>query len=1054
MQQDLSTSRRGPLDAGPKLISCGVRFNVLGPLEAIDGDRSLPLGGPQQRAVLALLLAQAGQVVSTERIITQLWGDDAPGTARALVQGCIAGLRRVLHAGGEECLLTRPPGYLVRGELDVDRFEQLTEAADRAEPEHAARLLRQALALWRGPAYDGVAVDACTAEAARLAERRLTVVDRRIEAELRLGRHAEVTAELVDLVREYPLREGLWVHLMTALHRAGRRAEALDAYRRIRSALVDELGVEPGAALRELHRDVLAGGSLPRGPRTATPAQLPAAAAGFTGRAGHLRWLDTVLEEADPGALPVVVISGSAGVGKTSLAVRWAHAVRERFPDGQLHIDLRGYATAPPLHPIDVLARFLIALGLPAERIPAGVDEAAAGYRSLLAGRDVLVMLDNARSADQVRPLLPGGPSGMVVVTSRDTLGGLVARDGAVRLGLDVLEPGEAEALLTRVLGKDRTAAEPAAVTALAELCARLPLALRIAAANLAISLRRTVAGYVAELEAGNRLGALAVRSDDRHAVRATFDLSYADLPQQARKLFRGFGIVPGVDLTADDAGVLLDITRAEADRLLARLADAHLVDEHVDGRYRCHDLLRLYAAERADAEDPADERHAAVARLCATYVRRTRAAADLLYPHMLRLPGDVPGPAAESAGFDEAAALAWLEAERHNLGLAVRHAAKHGPRRLALLLADALRGYYHLRRYTGDWLAVANAALDAARHDGDLTGQAAARHSLGTARRSLGEHREALRHYVAGLRLAQQCGWQEYEATALGNIGIVCRKLGRLTVAARRLDDALLIDRRLNRRDGEANNLSLLANVLFEMGKLAEADEQFAAALKLNAELGRRHGEALAHTGLAQVRRELGRYDEAREHLTAAMDRYAQVGDRDGVAVTHCGLAVLECVLGRPGPARDQAEAALRLARDTGDRETEATARNALGDAAVLAGDHSAAAGHYRLAQALAVETKSRRPECAALLGLAVTTSDLTAAENLARRALDIAQGAGLEVVVGIAHSTLADIYRDGRRPGLAVRHHRAASASRVKSGHRTHARMGRDRSSQPTGG
>ncbi|WP_203823694.1 AfsR/SARP family transcriptional regulator [Actinoplanes palleronii] len=1048
-------------------------------MEAIYDDRSLPLGGPQQRAVLAVLLAQAGQVVSTERIIAQLWGDDAPATARALVQGCVAGLRRVLHAGGEECLISRPPGYLVRGELDVDRFEQLVAAAERAEPEHATRLLRQALQLWRGPAYDGVVVDVCTAEAARLAERRLTAVDRRIAVDLRLGRHAEVIAELGDLVREHPLREGLWAHLMTALHRAGRRAEALDAYRRIRSALVDELGVEPGAALRELHREVLAGTPgagieavtpgagtaagrpIPREVRAdgresrpPVPAQLPAAAAGFTGRAEHLRTLDALLDDAEPGVLPVVVICGSAGVGKTSLAVRWAHTVRERFPGGQLHVDLRGYATTPPLRPIEALTGFLTALGLPAERIPAGVDEAAAVYRSLLAGREVLVVLDNARSAEQVRPLLPGGPAGMVVVTSRDALGGLVAEYGAVPLGLDVLAPGEAAVLLTRVLGPNRTSAEPAAVTALAELCARLPLALRIAAANLATSPRRTVAGYVAELEAGNRLGGLAVRSDDRHAVRTAFDLSYADLPERAREVFRGFGIVPGVDLTADDAGDLLDIARADAGRLLARLAAVHLVDEHADGRYRCHDLLRLYAAERAEAEDPAAERDGAVARLLASYVQRTRAAGDLLAPHMLRLAGEVPGHFVGPAAFDEPAALAWLEAERHNLVLAVQHAAASGPRRLALLLADALRCYFHLRRYTGDWLAVATVALDAARQDGDLAGQAAARHSLGTAHRSVGEHRDALRHYLIGLRLARQCGWQEHEATALGNIGIVCRKLGRLTLAARRLDHALQIDRRLHRRAGEANNLSLYADVLLEMGRLADAGEQFTAALKLNAELGSRHGEALAHTGLAQVHRELGRYDEAREHLDSAMDRYTQVGDRDGVAVTHCGLAALECALGRSGPARDQAAAGLLLAGETGDRETEAIARNALGDAAVLAGDHPGAAGHYRLARALAAETRSLRPECAALLGLAVATPDRLAAEDLARQALGIAETARLEVVVGLAHSTLAGVYRVGGQYRLADRHERAAAASRATSGHRVHAPVGHDRSSQPTGG
>ncbi len=503
-------------------------------------------------------------------------------------------------------------------------------------------------------------------------------------------------------------------------------------------------------------------------------------------------------------------------------------------------------------------------------------------------------------------------------------------------------------------------------------MCAYLPLALRIAAANLAMYPRRTMAGQLTELQAGNRLGVLAVRGDDGHAVRTMFDLSYAALDPTARRLFRRLGLLPGVDLTvADAAAVLGDVPPGTAQQLLDRLVNAHLLDEHDDGRYGCHDLLRLYATERAAAEEPAEQRDAAIARLYAGYVDRARAAADLLYPHMLRLPG---GPAERGAGYpDESAALRWLEAERHNLVLAVRYAAQHGPRSAGWILADALRGYFHLRRYTGDWFVVADAALAAARQDGDLAGQAAARHSLGTAYRSIGEHRTALRHYAQALRLARRCGWQESAATTLGNLGVVYHKLGRLSAAARHLDTALAVDRQLGRRAGEANNLGLLAAVYQEMGRLPDALGHFTTALALNTAVGSRHGEALVLTGLGEVCRDLGRLDEARCHLTGALERYTQVGDRDGTAMAHCALSTLECGDARPDRAREHAVTALALARRTGDRRTEAIARNALGATEVLLACPHGALEQHRLALALADEIASRGLAAEAMIGLAV---------------------------------------------------------------------------------
>ncbi len=548
---------------------------------------------------------------------------------------------------------------------------------------------------------------------------------------------------------------------------------------------------------------------------------------------------------------------------------------------------------------------------------------------------------------------------------------------------------------------------------------------------------KRGIAGQLSELGADNRLGVLTVGGDDGHAVRATFDLSYAHLDPPGRRLFRRLGLLPGIDLTTADAQAVLDgVDRPLAGALLARLVDAHLIDEHDGGRFGWHDLLRLYAAERALAEEPVEQRAAVLARLYAGYLGRARAAADLLYPHMLRLPGGSAATADDHR--DEAAALSWLEAERPNLVLAVEFAARHGPRPAAWLLADALRGYFHLRRYTGDWFAVANAALAAARHHDDLAAQASAQHSLGTAYRSLGQHRTALRHYAQALRLARQCGWYESQATTLGNLGIVSHKLGRLSAAARQLDAALALDRQLGRRAGEANNLGLLASVHQDMGRLADAFEDFTTALALNTAVGSRHGEALVLTGLGEVCRDLGRLDEARQHLTEALCRYDLVGDRDGIAMVHCALSTLECRENRLELAREHARTALALAEETGDRRTEAIARNALGTTDVLLGHPEAALGEHQRAVTLAAETASRILEAEAMIGLAVVQhrlGDLDRADDLARQALELALRNGFEVVVGTAHHTRAEIARAAGRPDRAAAHVELALASRRRS-------------------
>lgn len=615
----------------------GMRYRILGPLLVWDGSTWSHVRAAQQRLVLAILLTESGQAVSAERLVHEIWGGRPPRTALNTLQGYVARLRRLIGHGAAGPLLTRGRGYelVVRdGELDAARFGQLAGAGQRAaseqRPEAAVADLSEALALWRGAALADVPESAVVAaESARLEQARLGATECWVEALLALGRYAAALDELRRLVAAHPLRERLWAQLVLALYQTGQRGEALAAYQRARDALVGQLGIEPGAQLRELQQAILDGDPAPgRGQLAAggtgparVPAELPCVESGFTGREDQLAWLDARAAAADtaPPAPMVVSITGPAGVGKTALALYWAHRQRDLFPDGQLYVDLRGYGDEQPLPPSEVLGRFLRSLGAP-ERVPADVDQAAAAYRSSVAGRRMLVLLDNARDAAQVRPLLPGAAGCLVLVTGRTHLRGLTARPGAARLDLRVLTGDEASALLAGMLGAPRVAAEPEAVAELARLCGFLPLALRIAGANLGGRPAVGIARYAAELAAGG-LTALAVDGD--LAVRRAFDHSYAALPESPRRLFRLLGVVAGPDISVVAAAALAGLDVAEAGQILDQLADAHLLDERGAQRYAFHDLIRRYAVDRAAAEDSARDRLAAGHRLLEFY-RRT----------------------------------------------------------------------------------------------------------------------------------------------------------------------------------------------------------------------------------------------------------------------------------------------------------------------------------------------------------------------------------------------------------------------------------------------
>ncbi|HEY8474284.1 MAG TPA: tetratricopeptide repeat protein [Natronosporangium sp.] len=746
-------------------------------------------------------------------------------------------------------------------------------------------------------------------------------------------------------------------------------------------------------------------------PRRPVPAQLPADPPDFTGRADYAKWLDEASK-------PVVVLAGPPGVGKTALAVHWGHRVRDRFPDGQLYVDLRGFSAGPPLPPVAVLAGFLTALGAPGPSAPTELEQAAATYRSLLADRRMLIVLDNAADVAQVRPLLPGTDSCLVLVTSRDRLAGLVASPGADWLQLDVLPAPDSYTLLARALGEQRVAAEPAAVAELAELCGYLPLALRVAAANLATRPHQPVAELVARLRERNRLGELTVPGDPQSAVAGAFGLSYDRLPDPARQMFRLLGLVPGPDVTVPAAAALAGVDHSHAAHQLAVLTAAHLLDEPVAGRFTSHDLLRQYAVDRSRQELAEPERAAARRRLLDWYVQRAETATATLYPEMLRLPG-----ASDPAGEDPAQLLAWLDAEHANLLAVIRDAAEPGSGPVAWRLAHSLRGYWWRTGRLVDWQAAATAAVTAA--GDDPIGQAAAQLGLAAVHHRLGDQPRAIEHYSAAAELARQAGWLAGESSARGNRALCHWQTGRLDQAAADLAEALALAERCGWREHQAVTANNLGMVNHELGRLAEARACYEQSLAVHRELdpaGGNDPSPLNNLGL--VARDLGQLEQARAHLTEALARCRELGNRTDEATTLDSLAAVHLDAGRVPEARAAAEASVRLAEQIEDPPAQAAARARLGSVYQQLGESDRALAEYRWALELAEQVGGRSTELKALLGLASAQLDPRRPDpgqldpgrraeicGQLRRALAIAEGHGFRLREGQALTVAAEV-------------------------------------------
>jgi DNA-binding SARP family transcriptional activator len=921
-----------------------MQVRLLGPVDVVVDGNPRPVRGLRRKAVLAVLALQAGEVVSTDRLTEAVWGQAAPTTAVNTLQSHMSYLRTVL--GGKSAILAQAPGYLLDlcGDgTDVLEAERLLHQGMRsAEPAETARHLSRALKLWRGrPLADVTGVAWLEQQAERLDLLRLRVRQALSEARLAAGEHAQLVPELQEMAASHPLDERIHEQLMLALYRSGRQAEALAVYHRLRGTLDEELGIDPGQALRDLETailqqapalDVPAPAGVSTAPLAPVPAQLPPALPTFAGRSTELSSLDVLAGVAAgapaqagpalghgpavPAAMAICAVSGTAGVGKTALAVHWAHRVAGRFPDGQLYVNLRGFDPAgTALDPGQALGGFLDALGVPAARIPAGPDARAGLYRSLIAGKRILVVLDNARSADQVRPLLPGSPGCLAVVTSRDQLAGLVATEGARPLPLDLLTAADAWELLTRRLGAARVTAEPEAAGEIIAACARLPLALTIAASRAATSPGFPLAAVAAELgEAGYVLDPFD-GGDHATDVRAVFSWSYRALSAGAARLFRLLGLHPSPDIPIAAAASLAAVPPCEARTTLAELTRAHLLAEPVPGRYTLHDLLRAYASELAHAHDTESDRHAAVHRLLDHYLHTAHSAAVAMEPFLYPVAVGPPCPGTRTTGLaGSEGALDWFTSEQATLLAAVELAARAGLSSHAWQLAWLLSTYLLRRGCWDDQAAACRTALAAARSTGDLAGQAYMSQRLAAGCAKSGRIAESYPLYAEALRLFEVIGDHASQAIIHGSLGWLAQREQRPAKSLSHSLHSLELYRRAGHRAGQANALKDVGFAHAMLGNHDQAISYCESALAEMRDLGERHWEGAIWDSLGYAHHQRGDYRQAVACYERAIALSRELADRFNEADTLSSLGDVHHSAGDTGAARRAWGEALRI--------------------------------------------------------------------------------------------------------------------------------------------
>ena len=949
-------------------IGDGLEFRLLGPVGVWYRGQRLGPATAQQRTVLATLLLDPGRVVAVDRLVTALWGATPPATARNSLQGTVSRLRRVLGQFPQVELATSVRGYTLRVEveaIDLHRFRRQVRQARGTDVQaaDAAESLRAALALWRGgpPLVDVAGAWLPEAVAPGLEEERLAAVEMLAVADLALGRDAAVAAELSPLLAEHPLRERLVCLLMVALHRAGQRAEALEVFRRVRRRFADDLGIEPGDELQRLHQAILVDRETPwpaTAPRTdqapvatravpRVPRQLPPDTETFIGREAELAALDALLPPRDAAAgaavgTPVGVIAGTGGVGKTALAVRWAHRSRDHFPDGQLYVNLLGFGpTRLARPPAEAVRLFLDALDVPTQRIPASVDAQVGLYRSLLADRRMLILLDNALDSDQVRPLLPNSPGCVVLVTSRAELTGLAAAEGARTLPLGLLADTDARELLVRRLGQDKVSAERDAVDDIVARCAGLPLALAIVAARAGARPGFPLGALTSGLDDGSGTGAWDAQGplgpsgsldplgsigsldvfdggDSGASVRTVFSWSYQALSEDAARLFRLLGLTQVPEISVAGAASLAGIPPRAAHQLLSELTRAHLAWERTPGRYGWHDLLWAYAEELTQELDGAEERRAALHRLLDYYLHSASLGDQQLDPYH-RVPVELPPPrpgVTVPPITTVQHAVRWFLAEHQALLIAVRQAARAGFDTHAWQLACASRGFLSQHGYSQAQAATHRIALDAARRLGDPRALAHAEIGLVHALIRLGEASGCEERLEAAYRLFGAA--EDPVGQALTHIyrSLLRDREGDYAAGVHHNEQALLLYRRAEHRGGEGRAMNNVGWFQAQLGKYREALASCQAALAIHRELDDGPGESATLDSLGYIHHRLGHYEQAVDHYQRSLDRR---GDWEpalaGRTLGRLGAAQLST--GRLAEGRETLRRALTLLED-----------------------------------------------------------------------------------------------------------------------------------------
>jgi DNA-binding SARP family transcriptional activator/tetratricopeptide (TPR) repeat protein len=1015
-----------------------VRFRILGELDIVAGNQRAFRPGPREQRALAVLLLGAGHVVSGHRLAEAIWADRPPARADKQLSNVIYRLRRALGPGGMgEEITADAGGYRLRvaaGDLDaaVFRTAVITAAGHAADGwlSEAVGTLRDALSLWRGPALTGLGGTVIEAAATALNEQRLTAQATYGSHLLALGRHEEVAADLTALVADHPVREDLVTLLMTALYRCGRQADALDLHARTRARLVEEFGIEPGLALRDLHWRVLVnspdlaapapscrvetvgtvrqspwGSPAVAGNSAASPAgpaapevrySLPPDAAAFTGRGPELTQVTAAVAEAAGagGVVAVRAIGGMPGIGKTALAVHAAYALAGRFPDRQLFIDLHAHTPGrESVRPEDALAGLLAAAGVDARFLPADLDGRARMWRDAMAGQKAVLVLDNAASTSQVAPLLPGSGECLVLVTSRRHLGDL---PGVVTpVLLDVLAPEQAREMFTRLA--PRAAGDPDGVAEVVGLAGFLPLAVSLLARVLARHPSWSLAGLAAETR-----DSLLTLTAEHDSVAAAFGVSYRHLDTARQRFFALLGLHPGAATDPFAAAALTGTTLTQGTRLLDGLHGEGLLTETGHRRYGMHDLLRRYARDHAAAIIPAEDAQRAMGRLL-DYYQHTATRADAWLARQTR-PGPLlappPGRPPAAPGLDNAdKALGWARSERASLLACLDHATRTGQHARVTALTAGLAG---LLRHDGFWAGAITrhtTAVHAARRLGDRLGQANALNDLGDARWLTGDYPGAARDLERALGIYRDLGDRLGQANAFNGLGTMRRLADDYPGAARHLERALGIYRDLGDLLGQASTLNRLGDVRTLTGEFPAATRNLEHALGIYRDLGDRLGQAQALGSLGVLRRLTGEFPAAAQDLEQALSIHRDLGNRLGQASILTNLGEVQRLTSDyPGAAR-ALEQALGTCRDLGDRLGQASTLTELGTVGRLTGNYLAAARALEQALAICRSLGNRGGEAQTLNETGTlhrVSGNLARAQECHQQALELARAIG----------------------------------------------------------